>query len=120
MENTILNLKKSCSPGYDNISSDLLIYCCPIVSEHLSRIFNSIVCTSVYPQALKLSKIIPVPKSRSSNTVESYRPIALLSIIDKVFEKIIHSQLMEYFQSEMLLYNTVQQHFSHTNETIYI
>lgn len=104
VENITMHLNKSNSTGNDNISSKLLTFCCQIVSSHLAEIFNSMIRTSIYPEALKLHKVIPIPKDAHANTVDKYRPIALLSVIDKVFEKIIHLQLSEFLEKESLLH----------------
>ena len=60
--------------------------------------------TSEYPDILKISKIIPIPKESGANVEEIYRPISLLSIVDKVFEKIIHRQLLTYLEDNKLIY----------------
>lgn len=103
LENTIMSLNKTKCPGHDNISSTLIMECCTILSPFLVRIFNTMINTSIYPDLLKLHKVIPIPKSSNSKTVEQFRPIALLSIIDKIFEKLIHFQLLDFFEQESLL-----------------
>ncbi|XP_075163349.1 uncharacterized protein LOC142235983 [Haematobia irritans] len=79
-----LNLSK-CS-GWDGISPRMLY-------EY----------TATYPSALKMAKIIPVSKVNTASNLSEYRPIALLPIIDKVYERILHRQLSRYFEENNLL-----------------
>lgn len=98
-----LNLTKSC--GCDGISPRMLFECKDLISPYLSRIFNRIVNTSIYPDELKIAKIVPIPKECNALTIEKFRPIALLPIIDKIFEKILHKQLYSYLDGNGLLYS---------------
>ena len=42
---------------------------------------------SIYPDVLNIHKIIPIPKEAIAITLDKYRSIAVLSTIDKIFEK---------------------------------
>lgn len=99
---TELKFNKSC--GHDGISSKCIVECKDIIVPHLVEIFNNIVTTSTYPDDLKIAKIVPIPKDSSAHTVEKYRPIALLPIIDKIFEKILHKQLSQFLDQNEMLY----------------
>ena len=48
-----------------------------------------IIDSGTFPDCLKISKIIPIPKVSNASTVNHFRPVALLSIIDKIFEKLV-------------------------------
>lgn len=97
-----LDLSKSC--GYDEISPKMLFQCRDIISPYFTSIFNSIIDTSVYPESLKIAKIVPIPKENNATLVEKFRPIALLPLIDKIFEKILYKQLSCYLNENNLLY----------------
>ena len=53
--------------------------------------------TGIFPDAFKLSKVIPFLKKGDSSLLVNYRPISLLPTISKVFERVIHDQMYEYF-----------------------
>ena len=53
---------------------------------------------------MKTAKIIPIHKKDSKLKVSNYRPISLLSNIDKIFEKLIHSRLIEFLEERKILY----------------
>ena len=59
--------------------------------------------TGIFPDAFKLSKVIPLFKKGDSSLLVNYRPISLLPTISKIFEKVIHDQLHEYFDKYNLL-----------------
>lgn len=98
-----LNVAKSC--GYDGITPKILQECDDVISPYLSRIFNNVIDTSTYPNALKIAKIVPIPKENNATLVEKFRPISLLPLIDKIFEKILYKQLSSYLDANNLLYN---------------
>ncbi|XP_075158740.1 uncharacterized protein LOC142231945 [Haematobia irritans] len=100
----IENLKAGKSPGHDGISSIFLKECSEIVSPFLAKIFNGMISLSIYPDILKLHRIVPIPKIVNASDVSNFRPVAVLSTIDKIFEKIIYDKLYTYCESNNLLY----------------
>ena len=56
----------------------------------LAYIINMSLLTGEYPDVLKLVKVIPIYKGGETQDVNNYRPISLLSIFDKIIEKIMH------------------------------
>ena len=52
--------------------------------------------TGVFPDNLKILKIIPIFKKGKRNILSNYRPISVLTLISKVYEKVIHMQLYRY------------------------
>ena len=62
------------------------------------------------PAPLKTSKVTPIYKKRDKTNLNNYRPISILPTISKVFERIIHIQLYDYFCKKITYYvnnNTV-------------
>ena len=49
-----------------------------------------------FPDSLKKATITPVYKKDDPTDKVNYRPVSVLSLISKIFEKIIHNQLREY------------------------
>ena len=47
----------------------------------------------IFPEKLKIVKVIPLHKGGSTQDLNNFRPISLLSIFDKIIEKIIHKKL---------------------------
>ena len=59
--------------------------------------------TGIFPDDFKLSKVIPLFKKGDSSLLINYRPISLLPTISKIFERVIHDQMYEYFNKFKLL-----------------
>lgn len=100
----INNLQSDKSPGHDNISIKAIKRCKDTASEHICKIFNTMVNTSIFPEVLKVSKVVPIPKKSCSQTINEFRPIALLSCIDKILEKLMHTRIYGYLTESQQLY----------------
>ena len=62
------------------------------------------ITTGIFPDSLKIAKIIPIFKKGDTEIIENYRPISILPAISKIFENILSLQIHEYFQSKHLYY----------------
>ena len=74
------------------------------ISKHLATICNLSFFTGVFNAILKTAKVIPIHKKNSKLEVSNYRPISLLSNIDKIFEKLMHSRLIEFLEEKQILH----------------
>ena len=64
----------------------------------LSIIFNKSISQGVFPKNLKIGKVCPIYKGKGSKSdPDNYRPITVLSVIARLFEKLVHEQLCLYF-----------------------
>ena len=72
----------------------------------LTKLFNSIIMTSTYPEIFKITKIIPIFKTGDLTELVNYRPIALLSVVSKILEILLKNQITAYFEDNNLLSNT--------------
>ena len=59
--------------------------------------------TGIFPDDWKKAKVHPIYKSDERNIPSNYRPISILPAISKIIERVMHSQLLEYFQAGNLL-----------------
>ena len=60
--------------------------------------------TGIFPDELKIAKIVPIFKSGDKTLVSNYRPISVLSFFSKIFETILYNQLIEVIEKHDLLY----------------
>ena len=56
----------------------------------LANIINMSFRTGEYPELLKVVKVVPIHKGGYTQDINNYRPISLLSIFDKIMEKLMH------------------------------
>ena len=72
--------------------------------------------TGIYPDKLKIVKVIPIHKGGSTQDLNNFRPISLSSIFDKIIEKILHLKLYTFLESNNILYEQ-QYGFRKNNST---
>ena len=58
-----------------------------------------------YPDCLKISQIVPIPKCSSPSTPSHYRPIPILPTVSKIFEKIVYARVSKFLNKNKLLTN---------------
>ncbi len=58
----------------------------------------------IFPDILKIARVIPLYKSGDRNDITNYRPISLLPVLSKIFEKLIHSRLTSFLDKNNVLY----------------
>ena len=104
--NLINKLKPKPSFGHDGLSSIMLKGIATSVSPILTCIINQSLCTGIFPQSLKIAKIIPIFKKENPHITDNYRPVSLLPIISKIFEKVVFIQVYDYFTENDLLYKS--------------
>ena len=92
----IRKLNPSKANGSDGISGQMLILCDETVTLPLKIIFRNILSTGVYPDMWKLANVTPIFKKGDKQLIKHYRPISLLPICGKVFEKIIFNNLYNH------------------------
>lgn len=101
----ICSLQDDKAHGPNSILTKLLKLVSPSCSEVLSSIFNSCLTAGIYPTCLKTANVVPVFKKNSPLDPSNYRPISLLSNINKIFEKTLHSRLTSFLEKHSCLYS---------------
>jgi hypothetical protein len=99
----LLNLVTNKSNGPDGIPAIVLKRCAPELAPTLSKLFQLSLSTGVYPSSWKSAIIHPIPKKGDPSNPSNYRPIAVTSILSKVMESAINSQLLSFLESSSLL-----------------
>ena len=89
----IKDLNPSKAHGFDGISIRMIKMCDKSIVTPLIIIFNNAILTNTFPDIWKKGSIVPFHKKESRNLVKSYRPISLLPICGKIFEKVIYNSL---------------------------
>ena len=74
--------------------------------------------SGVYPNLLKLVKVVPIHKGESTQDINNYRPISLLPIFDKIIEKLMHKRLYTFLEDNNIVYLN-QYGFRKNNSTVY-
>ena len=99
----ILSLNSHKALGPDNISVKYIKTASEFISITLCEIFNKCVIEGIFPNELKIAKVIPLYKNSSKQQPSNYRPISILSPFSKIFENIILEKLTKYLSKNDLL-----------------
>ena len=91
--------------GPHSIPNHIIHLIKPIISEPLAEIVNLSFKTGVYIEILKISRTIPIFKNKGSEQLcSNYRPISLLSNINKLIEKMMYSRLYSFLEFHNCIY----------------
>lgn len=95
------------SPNFDKeiieISLKVLRLSWPAIQKHVLHIFNTSLEEEVFPTAWKDFYILPYNKVSNPQQASDYRPVALLCMLSKIFEKCVSYQLIKYFEVNSIL-----------------
>ena len=69
----------------------------------LTYLINFCFSKGIYPDCLKIARVVPICKSGSLLNVGNYRPISNLDPINKIFEKIIYDRLNKFVTKNNIL-----------------
>ena len=109
-ENDVLkhlsSLRTKNSAGIDGISVKLLKRLSSALINPLTLIINQSLVTGIFPNKLKIAKVLLLFKKDDCAVMDNYRPISLLTAISKLFEKVVFSQLYDYFRNNDLFYDS--------------
>ena len=102
--NIISSLKSNKASSQNNIPYKILCFLKNEISKQLADLFNLSFMTGVFPSLLKTAKVVPVFKKDSKLDYSNYRPISLLSNIEKILEKLMYRRLYPSL-IKIILYN---------------
>ena len=106
--NTISNLLKACNinkaAGIDDVSGRFLKDGADVLAIPITQICNLSIKLSHFPEDCKPAKLKPLYKKGTKTDPNNSRPISLLPIVSRIFEKVIHNQTMEYLMDNNIIY----------------
>ena len=113
----IRKLKKSKSPGTDEVLNEYLKCTTSLLMPLYVSLFNSILQTGIMPSKWVEGIIVPIFKNKGDPlSADNYRPITLLSCVGKLFTAILNDRLTTYLE-EFYLLNENQAGFRKTYST---
>ena len=95
-------LKWNKAIGCDGLSGNIIKDVYDSIKVILFKIFKAYLEEAVFPEKLKITKVIPVFKKSDTENVENDRAISILPDFSKVLEPIMYNRLYEYFMNNFL------------------
>ena len=100
VKKVITNLDSSKASGPDCIPVVVLKNCEPELSYILAKLFNNCLKESCFPDCWKVSSVVPVFKNVAErSTAKNYCPVSLLSVVSKVFEKLVNNRIVDHLEN---------------------
>ena len=98
------NLDSSKASDPDCIPVVVLKNCEPELSYILAKLFNKCLKESCFPDCWKVSSVVLVFKNVGErSTAKNYHPVSLLSVVSKVFEKLVNNRIVDHLEKCGLL-----------------
>ena len=104
MRSAIMSIKSTKSMDYFGLNAIMLKHIVNLVTGPLTKLFNRCVMESTFPNILKIASVLPIHKKGKIDDVNNYRPISILPVIGKVFERLLSGQLFNYLELNKILH----------------
>ena len=104
LKEAFLSLKINKSPGYDDISFNVVRNCFGSLLKPLMAIFKLSLQKGYFPEELKIALITPIYKADDVNKIGNYRPISVLPCFSKILERIMYNRLFKYLTTNEIIH----------------
>ena len=101
---SIADPKNGKASGIDELSAEVLKISAWAIVPYLQKFINQTFSQGVFPDCLKIAKVIPLFKSGSKTDVDNYRSISSLPVLSKVLEKIVYNRLIKILDKNDILW----------------
>ena len=101
----VIHSLNNSSSGWDEIPTFLVKICVDSFIEPLTYLVNYSISEGIFPSELKLARVVPIFKSGDPSLITNYRPISVLSIFSKVFEKVMYNHIISFMNKNDVLYD---------------
>ena len=89
----IKTLRSDCSTGADQIPTCFIKLVAECLAVPLTSIINNCIAKAYFPKQWKIARVSPVPKIDNPVSKDQLRPISVLPVLSKVFEKLVAIQM---------------------------
>ena len=106
VNNYLKSMPSHKATGSDGLSIKLLKIAASAISPSICKLMNHCISKNEFPSQWKIARVTPIFKNQGQKDDKSnYRPISVLPILSKVYEKHIHESLYEYCNKNNILHN---------------
>ena len=101
----VIKCLKHSAVGYDELDAQHIKSSSSIILQPLLHICNLSFIHGVFPDGMKLAKVIPLFKSGNSMKVNNFRPVSILPILSKILERLMYNRLLKFIEEFNILYD---------------
>ena len=95
---------RNCAAGYDEINKDILMLGISHIQKVLIYLVNLSIFQGVFPEELKIANVTPVFKAEDSKRFTNYRPVSVLSVMSKIYERVMYKRIFDFLNDNNVLY----------------
>ena len=103
--NIILNDLSDSACGWDEIDSKIVKATRHTILQPIVHVCKLSLANGIFPQQLKIAKVITLYKGSDASLFSNYRPISVLPVFSKVLERVMYIRLIEYLNTNKILYS---------------
>ena len=103
-ETAYKSLKRNKASGIDNINCNIVLDFFEELKTPLFYICRASLTEGVFPDEMKIAKVIPIFKAGNNLQTEDYRPISIFPVFSKILEKLMYNRVYNYFVENKLLF----------------
>lgn len=100
-------IRNDCSTGYDHLPIKYLKLASQHILSPLTHIVNALIAENRFPSSWKVARISPIPKNNNPVNNSDFRPVSVLPILSKIYERLVLSQLVQCIDQNTLYKETV-------------
>ena len=113
----ISRIRTDVATGNDSINAKLLRDAIDTITPSITQLVNLSYETGIFPNKMKEAIVRPLFKKEDKEKPEFYRPVSILPVVSKVFERSATNQIMEYLEENQLL-STTQHAYRRGHSTV--
>ena len=99
--NEIMSLDLSKASPKDSLPARIIKDNCDIFAQKVYIDFNSSINLGTYPNNMKLADVTPTYKKGGHTNKENYRPVSILPVLSKVYERLLNNQMHSFIESKL-------------------
>ena len=102
----VKNAKNKKSKDDDQFDMCLVKKIIPYIVKPLAHICNTSLMNGIFPDRMKIARVLPLFKNGDVKEFSNYRPVSILPQFSKILEKVFHNRLMSFINDKQILNNS--------------
>ena len=104
--------------GLNNVNKNVMLSSMNVFGSEITELFNQSLSQGIFPDALKMTTVCPIPKVKDTCKAEEMRPINEAEVMDKMLQTVVKKQLQNHVdQNQLLSSNQSAYRENHSCET---